>query len=170
MGYISAHTHKAYWAAHPVGDRVLTELSIGSLLDFPNEYRDFELRSQGDVIWARSAVNPSRARPYCPESWMPEVAEYTRYRSSGGFDPNGLQRHLWRDQARTWLRELEGFGLPNEEERSARGVLKNALLGTPSRGQPELKQAVQTAEQAAGDPVLRWERAEDPAERETKNL
>ena len=40
--YLSAHTHRGYWAAHRVGSRSLLELNVSSLSDWPVVYRRVE--------------------------------------------------------------------------------------------------------------------------------
>jgi hypothetical protein len=37
--YVSAHTHRGFWAAHRLGDRALLELNVSSLSDWPIAYR-----------------------------------------------------------------------------------------------------------------------------------
>ena len=37
--YISAHTHRGFWATHPLGPRPLLELNVSSLSDWPIAYR-----------------------------------------------------------------------------------------------------------------------------------
>jgi hypothetical protein len=37
--YVSAHTHRGFWAQHQLGDRALLELNVSSLSDWPIAYR-----------------------------------------------------------------------------------------------------------------------------------
>ncbi|MBK7659866.1 MAG: hypothetical protein IPJ28_12270 [Betaproteobacteria bacterium] len=50
--YVSAHTHRGYWALHHVGERPLLELNVSSLSDWPIAYRrlSFELDEDANRI------------------------------------------------------------------------------------------------------------------------
>jgi hypothetical protein len=37
--YVSAHTHRGFWASHRIGERALLELNVSSLSDWPVAYR-----------------------------------------------------------------------------------------------------------------------------------
>ncbi|MCB1043909.1 MAG: hypothetical protein KDC35_13280 [Acidobacteria bacterium] len=48
--YISAHTHKGGWYTHNVGDDMVYELNIGSVLDSPIHFRDISLSPMGEKL------------------------------------------------------------------------------------------------------------------------
>ncbi len=47
--YVSAHTHRGYWALHRVGERPLLELNVSSLSDWPIAYRRLTFHFDADA-------------------------------------------------------------------------------------------------------------------------
>jgi hypothetical protein len=47
--YISAHTHRGYWAMHRIGGRPLLELNVSSLSDWPIAYRRLSFEYDADA-------------------------------------------------------------------------------------------------------------------------
>lgn len=47
--YISAHTHRGYWALHRLGERPLLELNVSSLSDWPIAYRRLSFHYDADA-------------------------------------------------------------------------------------------------------------------------
>lgn len=85
--YVSAHTHKGFWKTYDgFGDRPLVELNVGSLLDAPVHFRDFQLQimNQKTVVHSEAHVfDETTAKPH--ESWnltaCPVLPEYGEKKS-----------------------------------------------------------------------------------------
>lgn len=67
--YISAHTHRGFWARHDLGQRSLLELNVSSLSDWPIAYRrvsvDFD--EQANRLRVRGELMPNLGKP--PQSY-----------------------------------------------------------------------------------------------------
>lgn len=61
--YVSAHTHRGYWALHRVGERPLLELNVSSLSDWPIAYRrlSFQFDAQSNRIKVVGELLPREA-------------------------------------------------------------------------------------------------------------
>lgn len=80
--YVSAHTHKGYWENHNVEGIDILELNVGSLLDAPVHFRDFQLlRASGQNVVSSKAYLFSTKPPKgnttpfdlrCEEDWLLE--------------------------------------------------------------------------------------------------
>jgi hypothetical protein len=63
--YVSAHTHRGYWAMHRIGDRPLLELNVSSLSDWPIAYRrlSFHYDAEANRLKVVGELLPREASP-----------------------------------------------------------------------------------------------------------
>jgi len=63
--YVSAHTHRGFWAAHQLGQRSLLELNVSSLSDWPIAYRRvaFEFDEQSNRLKVKAEIMPNTGAP-----------------------------------------------------------------------------------------------------------
>ncbi|MCM5570077.1 hypothetical protein M6I34_06120 [Burkholderiaceae bacterium FT117] len=59
--YLSAHTHRGFWATHRIGERSLLELNVSSLSDWPIAYRrvSFALDEKAKRLKVRAEIMPN---------------------------------------------------------------------------------------------------------------
>ncbi len=103
--WISAHTHLGQWFVHPDEGAGWPELNVGSTLDYPPEYRLFNLsRSRGKLLataelhraepqWLTELSQPIR----CEAIWeaLPEDQDfYITYKSRTSISPTATQDDL----------------------------------------------------------------------------
>ncbi|MGH8656775.1 MAG: metallophosphoesterase [Gammaproteobacteria bacterium] len=87
--YVSAHTHEGYWENHTVGRTDILELNVGSLLDAPVHFRDFQLlEASGQYVVSSkpylfsTKLPKGNTTPFdltCAEDWL---SHYRERRSS----------------------------------------------------------------------------------------
>ncbi len=63
--YVSAHTHRGYWAAHKLGGRSLLEINVSSLSDWPVSYRriSFGLDERARRLKVTAEIMPNDGNP-----------------------------------------------------------------------------------------------------------
>lgn len=63
--YVSAHTHRGFWASHRIGTRSLLELNVSSLSDWPIAYRrvTFALDAQANRLKVSAEIMPNFGSP-----------------------------------------------------------------------------------------------------------
>ena len=63
--YVSAHTHRGFWAAHQLGQRSLLELNVSSLSDWPIAYRrvSFGIDEQSNRLKVTAEIMPNTGAP-----------------------------------------------------------------------------------------------------------
>ncbi len=63
--YVSAHTHRGFWASHPIGDRKMLELNVSSLSDWPVAYRrlTFAMDEGANRIKVTAELMPRTSKP-----------------------------------------------------------------------------------------------------------
>jgi hypothetical protein len=63
--YVSAHTHRGFWASHPLGPRRLLELNVSSLSDWPIAYRRviFAFDAQANRMKVSAEIMPNLGAP-----------------------------------------------------------------------------------------------------------
>jgi hypothetical protein len=76
--YLSAHTHRGFWAEHDLGGRPLLELNVSSLSDWPIAYRrvSFHHDAQANRLKVVAALMPSDGEP--PRSDADLLMAWTR--------------------------------------------------------------------------------------------
>jgi hypothetical protein len=67
--YISAHTHRGFWATHRLGERNLLELNVSSLSDWPIAYRRvaIDIDERANRLRIRADLMPNLGKP--PQSY-----------------------------------------------------------------------------------------------------
>lgn len=128
--YVSAHTHAGEYRVNEADDETWLELNLGSITDWPPEFRTFQLScvSEGDdcspTQWAdgrvalRSALHRlpvdwsspnAKSVPACDAAWEIPVAAEDHYLSYMGSSPSAAltQRKLLRVAIRSLVRLLE---------------------------------------------------------------
>lgn len=94
LAYLSAHTHRGFWATHRVaGNRPLLELNTSSLSDWPIAYRriDFAYDEAAKRLRIRGDLMPAGERPHTSDAdllatWKRDACERS------GVDPEELDR------------------------------------------------------------------------------
>jgi len=108
--YLSAHTHRGFWAVHRALDRrPLLELNVSSLSDWPIAYRriDFAYDARANRLLVRGDLMPGGDRPHASDADL-LAAWQTQACAAAGFTTD-------------YLRMVEG-GLV-ERQRASRGSL-----------------------------------------------
>jgi hypothetical protein len=111
--YISAHTHRGFWASHRVGLRPLLELNVSSLSDWPIAYRrvTFALDEGAKRLRVTAGIMPNLGTP--PQNDRQLLAAW----ESATCERTGLTSDLLERQER----------LVVEQQREARGTLMQWL-------------------------------------------
>lgn len=116
--YISAHTHRGFWATHQLGPRSLLELNVSSLSDWPIAYRrvTFALDEQSNRLKVTAEIMPNTGAPVRTDQQILEAWESATCGATGfsaarleGQERLVVQRQ--RDSRGTLMEWLyEGFG------------------------------------------------------------
>jgi len=116
--YISAHTHRGFWASHRLGSRSLLELNVSSLSDWPIAYRQvtFALDEKANRLKVTAAIMPNLGAPPTNDEELLEAWESATCGQSGyAADLLERQERLIVEQQRDargtlieWV--YEGFG------------------------------------------------------------
>jgi hypothetical protein len=63
--YVSAHTHRGFWATHDLGQRSLLELNVSSLSDWPIAYRrvSIDIDEKANRLRVRGELMPNLGKP-----------------------------------------------------------------------------------------------------------
>lgn len=111
--YVSAHTHRGFWASHRLGQRSLLELNVSSLSDWPISYRrvTFALDEKAKRLRVTAAIMPNLGTPPQNDQELLDAWESATCARSG-FTADLLER-----QER----------LVVEQQRDARGTLMEWL-------------------------------------------
>jgi hypothetical protein len=111
--YVSAHTHRGFWASHRIGSRSLLELNVSSLSDWPIAYRrvTFALDPQANRMKVTAAIKPNLGVPPRSDRDLLDAWEVATCQGTG-YSPSVLEEQ-----------EL----LVVQQQREARGTLKEWL-------------------------------------------
>ncbi|MGC4086746.1 MAG: metallophosphoesterase [Polyangiaceae bacterium] len=152
--YVSAHTHSGRYFLHSE-PQPFVELNLGSITDYPNEYRDLALWEGGNGLVLDSWLNPNRVRLTCPREWLIDPAEIVAYRELRSFSRNAMQVRLLEAQARTWLHFIAEVGFLDG---AAQAALKQQLTAALDQNSEARQESLRRATQRA-DELERQERA-----------
>ncbi|MFW6067312.1 MAG: hypothetical protein ACOC97_03170 [Myxococcota bacterium] len=106
LTYVSAHTHDGGFRVHPGDDESWVELNVGSMVDWPIEYRTLQLfssRESEERVLLRSPLfrigqmwrdASATDVPRCEEPWKAVGNHYVSYGELGGLDAHAMKRRL----------------------------------------------------------------------------
>jgi hypothetical protein len=101
LTYVSAHTHHGTYFVNGEDDAGWLELNVGSMVDWPIEFRSFQVLSQDAILYTKSHLfdfaefweDPNA--PECKPAWQPQAGDpdyYVDYARS--LTPSGTETQL----------------------------------------------------------------------------